>query len=351
MRRAATIAVLLFASCSALGQDAAAEFVEQLESASFVDRELAADELETNPAITLEDLEHHLMRENLTPEQRLRLERAAMRRFTTSPRAAMGIRLSQDVSDAGLRIEGTVEGYDAAEKLNADDIISVINGHPIRSGRDLRMAIISRSPGEVVPVRVLRNKREMTIDVELGPYAGLSNTSNLQRNDLYEAWLFRSREYAPLGTPELIEPEEGLRAWAEVERDAPPYRPRQMRDARGVPLRSRVVVGGEARPRPGALAGMRLDRPLNRTAQERVADYPTMIRDNLIRLEVEAVAMRERIRRQQVNISELQQVAGRRQQVEHLQGQLESYQMDLNELEKQIERYRAELRDLGIQDP
>jgi len=326
------------------------QLVEQLASESFVDRELAADELEYNAAISLDLLENQLARSDLGAEQRLRLYRAAMIRFVTEPRAAMGVNLSREVNELGLRITGTVEGFDSINKLQNGDFISEINHWPIRATVDLQVAVISRSPGEVVPIVVVRGEQRFTADIELGAWSDLPNTGALQRSALQAAWLHRSRGYAQLGLPEVIDYDAELEAW-EAAANKSWTGPTLRRDSSGAPLRQMVIVGGEARPRPGALAGVTLDRPLSRSARGRASDFPPMLRAHLTKAEMEIVAMQERIRRAQLQLEIYQRNGARRQQIEQATSQLESFQMALAELQRKAKRLRSELDGLGIQKP
>lgn len=324
--------------------------VEQLSSDSFVDRELAADELEYNQSYTLDQLEEQLSREDLSPEQRLRLNRAAMVRFISEPRAAMGIQLSNESSELGLKITGTVDGFDSVGKLQANDIISEINRWPIRSGADLQVAIVSRSPGESVPVVLLRGDRQIEIDVTLGDWDQLGTQGGLSRAALRAAWLHRSRGYADIGSPEVLDFNADTNSW-DASASKPWNGPTPRRDSSGMPLRRMIVVGGEARDRPGALAGVRLDRPLSRSARGRASDFPPMLRNELVKTEVEIVAMEERIRRAQLQLDVFRRNGARRQQIEQTERQLEAYQISVSELQRKADRLRSELKELGIQDP
>jgi hypothetical protein len=325
--------------------------VLQLSSDSFVDRELAADELEYNEKFSLSNLEAQLKRTDLNEEQRLRLFRAAMIRFVTEPRAAMGIQLSSEINELGLRITGTVEGFDSINFLQNGDFISEINGWPIRAGVDLQVAIISRSPGEVVPVVYVRNEQRLTADIELGAWASLEGNNSLQRSALQAAWTHRSRDYSMLGMPDVINYDaQSVEAW-ETAANKPWTGPTARRNTDGTRLRQMVVVGGEARPRPGALAGVTLDRPLSRSARGRANDFPPMLRQHLTKAEVEIIAMQERIRRSQLQLEIYQRNGAQRRQIDQVTSQLESYQMALAELQRKADRLRSELDGLGIQKP
>lgn len=343
----------MMASVGAGAQEAmtAERLVERLGSDSFVERELAADELEYNENIRLEDLEAQLARDDLSAEQRLRLYRSAQIRFISEPRAAMGIQFAPNESDLGLVITATVPNFDAVNVLQNGDILLEIDDWPIRSNIDLQFSIVSRSPGDVVSVVFIRGEQRKTADITLGKWADLNNNQSQQRSALQNAWAHRSRDYADRGMPEMIDYDPGiLEAWenAAVE---PWTGPTRRRNADGTPLRQMVVVGGEARPRPGALAGVTLDRPLSRSARGRANDFPPMLRQHLTKAEIEIVAMEERIRRSQLQLEIYQRNGARQRQIDQAKAQLESYQVSLAELQRKADRLRKELDGLGIQKP
>ena len=329
----------------------AEELVALLASDSFVDRELAADDLEYLDTITLEQIETQLERDDLIEEQRLRLMRAAMVRFVSEPRAAMGIRLSNEINDLGLKIDGTVEGFDSVNILQAGDYISEINGWPIRSHPDLQVSIVSRSPGEVIPIVFVRNDQRMTANIKLGAWANLDGNNSLQRSAIQAAWLHRSREYSQIGLPDVVDYDPSIvEAWEAAAR-RPWTGPTQRRTSEGTPLRQMVVVGGEARPRPGALAGVTLDRPLSRSARGRANDFPPMLREHLTAVEVEIMGTQAHIQNLQLRLEIHRRNGARQQQIDQVTSQLESYQVKLAELHRKAERLRSELDGLGVQKP
>ncbi|MBI5693203.1 MAG: trypsin-like peptidase domain-containing protein [Verrucomicrobia bacterium] len=52
--------------------------------------------------------------------------------------------------------------------IDLGDVIIGIEGQPIRSSGDVRLALERRQPGETVKVKILRNRREVEVDVRLG---------------------------------------------------------------------------------------------------------------------------------------------------------------------------------------
>ncbi len=352
MRRLLTGLVLcvpLSVSGQASDPDLVASLVEDLKNPSFVTRELAERELQYEESITLEALEAQLMRDDLSQEQRIRLLKAASMRFASEPRAAMGIQLTNELSELGLKISGPVEGFDSMAKLRANDIISRIGDLPIRSTTDLQVAIISRSPGEVVPVEVVRDGQRLTLDIELGKWSNLSTAGGIPRSYVEAAWIFRSREYAGKDEPEVIEFDADPNAWNESAIGG--WGDQRSRRNVGEQTRQAVVVGGEARPRPGSMAGVRLDRPLAPSARGRASDFPPMLRQELNKTELDIIATQERIRRLEVQIDLYKQNATRLATIQQAEQQLDQFEAILDELNRRADRLRQELSEMGVQDP
>ncbi len=350
MRRT-LIGIAMLASLPAAGQsaDRIARLMQDLDSPSFVTRELAEDELEFDRSLTLDMLEEQLRRDDISQEQRIRLLKAASMRFSSEPRAAMGIQLSSEINELGLKINGPVEGFDAMGKLQANDIVSVIGELPIRSSADLQAAIISRSPGEVVPVEIVRAAERLTIDIRLGAWSELSTPGGIPRASVEAAWVYRSRDYAGKDEPEIIDFDVDINAWnAAASRPWGGQGPR--RDS-GVAIRPMIVVGGEARPRPGAMAGVRLDRPLAASARGRASDFPPLLKQELIKAEIDIIATQERIRRLQVQLELYKQNAARPLQVQQVEKQIADFEQILDELNRRGDRIRQELEGMGIKDP
>jgi len=341
----------LFASgqASDSANDRIESLVEELKSSSFVTRELAEKDLQFEQSIALEELETQLRRDDLTPEQRIRLLKAASMRFASEPRGAMGINLTNELSQLGLKIGAPVAGFDSAVKLQAGDIISTISGLPIRSTADLQITIISRSPGDTVPVEIVRDGQKLTLDVELGAWSQLNSPGGLPRSYVEAAWVFRSRDYAGLDEPEIIEFEADPNAWNQAAMRG--WSGQSPRRNTGEPIRSAVVIGGEARPRPGSMAGVRLERPLSPSARGRASDFPPLLRQELNKTELDILSVQERIRRQKAQIQLYKQNATRLGTIQQAEQQLAEFELISDELNRRAERLRQELSDLGIQDP
>ena len=144
----------------------------------------------------------------MSPEQRIRLERVGLRLFIRLPRAAMGIQFANRNDRTPAEISTTLPDFDASRVLLGGDIITRLDGQEIRTGMDLRWAIISHDPGELVGVTVTRDDRVVQVSLTLGSYARLHNAA-LNEAVLAQAWRWRLARRLSAGatTPEPpIEP-------------------------------------------------------------------------------------------------------------------------------------------------
>lgn len=324
----------LLGALGSAGQSAdeqVAELIAALDSESFVERELATNELRSRRTISLEDLEAALTVDELTLEQRRRLTMAAQIRFMTEPRAAMGITLGP-VTEIGLRIEGTTRGFDAAEKLEPGDVISSIDGVEIRSLTDLQVSIVSNAPGAVVPVEYVREGVRGEVDVQLGSWGDLPRTQGSpQREVLMLSWLHRSRAYRsmtePAAVPALGAPVSG----------APSSLPGGAR--RGV-RRDRPVAGGEAREAAPQAVGIDVGRKLSSRLDERATDFAGLVASTLRDLEERAEQKRDRIARLERDASRAKE-RGDLEALDEYQERRDRLYRELGILLDQIDRYQS----------
>lgn len=154
-------------------------------------RESAQAVIETLDGGMLPAIERALTDNSLDVEQRQRLVRAGADVFARSPRAAMGIQFGGPSQD-GVVIQNTVDAgdFDAQIKLAANDIILEAGGEPMKGMDDLRIAIISRDPGEVVPLKVMRSGEVIEVAVELGSFANLT-TARIDSATVQRSWAAR----------------------------------------------------------------------------------------------------------------------------------------------------------------
>lgn len=229
------------------------ELIDQLDASSHAERERASRLLGQRRDLELAEIERMLRGEELSPEQRLRLDRIAWDRFRTGPRAGMGIQFG-GTSIRGVQIGGTVEGFDADRVLRANDVLLEMDGRPIGGQNDLRLEILSREPDEVVELRIEREGTEREVRVRMGSYSDLNaGRGGMQDELLRQAWLLRRDRRAASRGGAWIEGSLGP-AWASGEEamhrrelDAGGFEEalggweRWVLDGRAMP-----VVGGEA---------------------------------------------------------------------------------------------------------
>jgi hypothetical protein len=335
MRWAAAIATLSL-TLGAQGQNERVEsLLRAIAEGGFIDRELATRELEAGAGVTLVDLESVLRRSDLSLEQRRRLSHAAERRFMLEPRAAMGISLGP-VLDLGLQITGTTPGFDAAEKLRAEDIIASIGDLEIREQLDLQVAIISREPGSVVPVRVVRGGELLELELRLGSWSDLGPNAPLNPDTLARCWAYRSRSYAGAAQPPAI-PSLGLPPGFGLDRaldGLPPGEPAEL------------VVGGRPRHPPGRAAGLDMNRRLSSSPEDREQDYLELLTARLAELNASADSLRARIA-QQAQFRDASRQRGDERHSQEYQRQIDEHERMLESVLSEIQRVNSERRRLS----
>jgi hypothetical protein len=151
------------------------ELVAALDDPALTVRQTAHAEISLRSDVTMPQIEGALARNDLSPEQRIRLDDAARERFISGPRAAMGISWNLDIPNRASIVK-PIEGFDAFNKLEPGDIFVSVDNLPIRGPnpqQQLRWQIISHDPGDVMPVTVRRGKELKSFDLVLGPYEQL----------------------------------------------------------------------------------------------------------------------------------------------------------------------------------
>ncbi len=91
-----------------------------------------------------------------------------------SPRGQIGVTLAP-LSDQlasyfgateGVLVSSVMTGSAAAQGgLKAGDVITALNGRPVKSVNDVTRAVRDAKPGSVLEMRLLRDKKEMTVKV------------------------------------------------------------------------------------------------------------------------------------------------------------------------------------------
>ncbi|HEV2711814.1 MAG TPA: S16 family serine protease [Gaiellaceae bacterium] len=109
--------------------------------------------------------EHVLNPEGADEKVRRRVELREMRQSQRYAAAvalkALGFRVR--IEPVGARVEQTLRGYPAREKLRAGDLIVALDGAPVTIPDDLTRILRERSPGETLALRVRRNGPERNL--------------------------------------------------------------------------------------------------------------------------------------------------------------------------------------------
>jgi len=192
------------------------DLVRNLDAPEAQTRLDAAESIFQSAAITLKQVEGVLRKDPLSPEQRQRLLGIAARRFNTEPRAAMGIQNDGNLGSHGVSIAFLQPGFPAAQVLKLGDRIIAAAGVTIDTWETMRAVIISRDPGDEIPITVVREGATLNLTVGLGDFTRLRQPSALDPSILAEAWRLRSRDLQDLELAKAAPIESGLpaAAWA-----------------------------------------------------------------------------------------------------------------------------------------
>lgn len=241
------------------------KLVDSLRADSVAQREAASTALADRPDLELAQLGEILRRNDLTPEQRLRLENIARDKFVRSPRGALGVQFAELSAEAA--IQATFEKFPSSKVLKPGDVITAIDGVPMISADgymrpNCRPFIIASDPGESIRVTVRREGQTLDLDCPLGRFNDLNNGARwagagsvFQPGDIEAAWSIRSARLTGKTAPEPVASGVAPGEWAPrgralVEREA------EQRDlsTKGAP----VVAGGQPRQvlRPDELTGV-----------------------------------------------------------------------------------------------
>ncbi len=222
------LAVLLSLFLSAVvayaqpGSEAIESLLEAMNSDKLSVRETAERELAALPGITLGQIERIARSDGLTPEQAYRLRQVGRRLFDLRPLAGMGVQFQEGPSDEGVVITNTIVGFPARDVLEPLDVIQALNGQPMRTQNDLRWAILSRDPGDVLSLVVKRGDKILEVEVRLGRFGDLPNAQRLDKAAM--AYAFGERWSRGVGEPLVDMTSIGsgitIEQWAQVEAGA-----------------------------------------------------------------------------------------------------------------------------------
>lgn len=162
----------------------------QLDSPELGAREDATRKIGDPLRFGMNSIQRSLARPGLSPEQRQRLLSAGYELFKSTPRGAMGVAFDGTTA-AGVLVRPAQQGFDASRVLRADDAIRAVDGRRIEDQDQIRVAIISRDPGEPLPLTLVRNGVPIETVVRLGSYTELRNSQSLDDSVLAAAWSYR----------------------------------------------------------------------------------------------------------------------------------------------------------------
>lgn len=179
-----------------------------LNSKVLAERESATSKLRADDRLTFHQLERLLLDPARTwsLESRTRLISVARERFMLTERAALGFRFGGNLT--GRVVVGeTYPKFPAHGVLELGDMIIEADGTPVdgRGGTSAMQAIIvSRDPGDTLPLLIRRGKQKILLPVKLGRYADLDQMGfgNMQgpakpNQDLLDrSWRVRARALA-----------------------------------------------------------------------------------------------------------------------------------------------------------
>lgn len=181
----------------------------------------ASERLESDSSFTLKQIEGVLARPGLSAEQTRRLMAAAEARFTREPRAAVGVTFNQFEQDRnGSVVLDNVEAtFPAAAVLQAGDRIEAIDGVRLSAVNPMRPHILSRDPGDTIPMTIVRQGVTMNVVVTLGRWEdlrdrrrggqGFVRSMDPREEDFDAAWRVRLRRIqqpAPLDVIDAVVP-------------------------------------------------------------------------------------------------------------------------------------------------
>lgn len=166
--------------------------VERLADDRWPVRETASAELIFSDAVTMAELEAALRRDDLNIEQRIRLIRAAQARFRAEPMGGLGVSFGPS-GEGAVQIQGVVDNgmFPAAAVIKPGDVVVAIGAEMVAGQDHMRAEILSRRPGEPLPLLVRRGREMIELRPPVGAYDNLEGAALL--DDETVAWALRLR--------------------------------------------------------------------------------------------------------------------------------------------------------------
>jgi hypothetical protein len=170
---------------------ALAELVRQLDDPSFTLREEAMGRL-MQASADQSVLYAMLSRDDLSAEQQQRLLEAVRQKLLRRPRGALGISMpttrTAPRQAEGIEVGSLLRGMPAEKVLEVGDVITHIDGRPVRGIEELQSLVQEKRPGDDVLLTVKRPQRDeegrfITDEDGLTSYETLEKTVSLASAD------------------------------------------------------------------------------------------------------------------------------------------------------------------------
>lgn len=163
------------------------KLVQRLGSDDWATREAASRELSSS-SITLPLIEEMLRTQDLSSEQKQRLQAAGFSSFMQSDRGALGVSFDARQMPDGIGIGRCEPGFHSSEVLRAGDVIRAIDGHAVNDVWNVRPNIITKDPGETVELDVLRDGELLQVTLKLGSFRMLRGNAGIDASTMQLAW-------------------------------------------------------------------------------------------------------------------------------------------------------------------
>ncbi len=188
--------------------DETAAWIERLGEESWSVREAATEALgtveEQDESARDAAIIAALGRADLTQEMRLRLVRVAAWRFRSAPLGGLGVSFGGS-GEGAVTIQGVVPGFPASDMLRPGDEVTAVDGEIVGGMEHLRAEILSRRPGDTLPVWVRRDRTMLEMALPLGSYASLEGGAALDDETVVWAMRLRlAREGVSIGGPDRV---------------------------------------------------------------------------------------------------------------------------------------------------
>lgn len=211
---------LLVCAASVAASEPDADFASmltQLDSDDWFEREAATEALIASDDLPMSAIDEALASDSISAEQRMRLDLVSVQRYRRESLAGLGVQFNGERLGA-VKITVVVEGFPAATVLQVGDTILASGTDQdavLIGGEDgLRSQILSRRPGEVLPVIVRRGDDTIALELPLGSYSNLRGAATLDDETVREAMLLRrSRTWDAASEPRTIGAGLDLSVW------------------------------------------------------------------------------------------------------------------------------------------